>query len=507
VTGHAFRLELDGFGCPMAHCNRNDDSFHDLPPLRAVETAQKIVDPVVSPRASVHLGAFTGEKAAVCAYDSVLHPALVAYDYRSGAVLWTSPLEDLPGLFQRWPSGILLARVVRGDGTPQHCVFAANPVEFVAYSADGHRLWKRATSEVSAGAPNGVGMPTSLTFSDAHELVCVTTSGWIVKLNPLDGTVIASYRMDASVFVNGREYRGTFTTTKSPVVIGRVLYVLADFKPNGSYPPLHPFFSPVHLLRIELDQPGVRGAERLIKPMMPVRGPHDEAPDRVRLGVYKGTGSPPALVRPGESPILFAHAHTLTATGLEPTINAVEDRQGVLSIRWRSQLHVAPGDDIYAAPALHADSATLLVTTLQKIYVFREVSSLAGQVLSPPATDPVQLVPDAPRSTAASVKVGSPFALAFDADHDEIVVYTNFRMGAAPLQPSYGFLGAFALPVRARTKPRALWQRPLGVTRDGAPIPGFGTFGQPALFRYDASGEQATGVIVNTVATGTYIFR
>lgn len=506
MSAKPVRVELDGFGCPMAHCNRNDDSLHDLPPLRRVESSQKILDPVVSPRAFVHLGAFTGEKAAVCTYDSIQHPALVAYDYKSGSVLWTSPHEDLPGLFQRWPSGILLAKLAGLTGPSQHCVFAANPSEFVAYTGDGRRLWKRATSDISVEAANGVGMPTSLSFSDAHELVCVTTKGWVVKLDPLDGTVIASYRMVASVYVAGREHRGVFTTTKSPVVIGNVLYVLADFKPNA-YPPLHPFFCPVHLLRLELSQPSLRGAERDIKPLIKLSGPRDTAPDRVQLGVYKGTGSPPALVRAGKAPLFFAHAHSLGAAGLAPMITAVEDRQGVLGVRWRCILRVPPGDDIFAAPALHADSGTLLVTTLRDIYVFRDITSLAGDVAPPAAANPCELFAGASDLRTTSVRVGSPFGLAYDADHNEIVAYTNFRVSVAPTHLSYGFLGAFALPLGTGRKMYALWQQPLGASRDGTPIPGFGTFGQPALFRYDASGEEATGVIVNTVATGTYIFR
>jgi hypothetical protein len=68
-------------------------------------------------------------------------------------------------------------------------------------------------------------------------------------------------------------------------------------------------------------------------------------------------------------------------------------------------------------------------------------------------------------------------------------------------------MGAFAVPLDRRETTRPLWQQPLGVTRDGVPIPGFGTFGQPALFRYGYGGDEATGVIVNTVATGTYIFK
>lgn len=507
MNGKRVRLELDGFGCAMAHCNRNDDSLQDLPPLRTLETSQKIEDPLVSPRAFVHLGAFTGEHAAVCAYDSPSHPALVAYDYKTGSVSWTSPLEDLPGLFQRWPSGILLAKLIVDDGSPLHCVFAANPVEFVAYRGDGRRLWKRATAQVSPDAPAGIGMPTSLTFTDRGELVCVTTKGWVVKLDPLDGSVISSYRMDTSVFIDGREYRGIFVTTKSPVVVGDVLYVLADFKPNVSYPPLHPLFCPVHVVRIELSQPGVCGAEHQIKPLMQPAARGDTVPDRVQVGFYKGTGSPPVLARPGTSPLLFAHAHSLTTIGLKPAITAVEDRQGVLSARWQTSFDVPLGDDVFAAPALHADSGTLFVTTLHNIYIFRGVGSMSGQVPCPAPVEPSHLVARASEPRTTSVKAGSPFGLAFDADHDEIVAYTNFRISVEPSFLSYGFLGAFAVPVDPRAKPHPLWEGRLGVTRDGAPIPGFGTFGQPALFQYEGGDGQATGVIVNTVATGTYIFR
>jgi hypothetical protein len=491
----------------MAHCNRNDDSLHDLPPLRSVETSQKIVDPVVSPRAFVHLGAFTGEHAAVCSYDSPLHPALVSYEYKTGSVVWTSPHDDLPGLFQRWPSGILLAKVIVDGGPPEHCVFAANPVEFVAYAGDGRRLWKRATTEINEDAPTGVGMPTSLSFTNRGELVCATTNGWVIKLTPRDGRVISSYRMNTSVFVDGREHRGVFVTTKSPVVVGDSLYILADFKPYVSHHPLHSLFCPVHLVRVELSQPNVSGYECEIKPLVRPRHPTDTLPDRVRLGLYKGTGSPPALVRPGAAPLFFAHAHTLTRAGLEPTLSAIEDRDGVLSMRWQTVLHVEPGDDVYAAPALHANSGTLLLTTLRNIYLFRGVASLSGEIPAPAPINPAELVASASVPSRRSVRVGSPFGLAFDADQNEIVAYTNFRINFERSFLSYGFLGAFAVPVNPRDKVRPLWERPLGVTRDGVPIPGFGTFGQPALFRHEGADDQVTGIIVNTVATGTYIFR
>jgi hypothetical protein len=185
----------------------------------------------------------------------------------------------------------------------------------------------------------------------------------------------------------------------------------------------------------------------------------------------------------------------------------VEDRKGILSMRWQTVLHVERGDDVYAAPALHADSGTLLLTTLRNIYLFRNVASLSGEVPVPAPVDPCELVASASDSRTTSVKVGSPFGLAFDADQNEVVAYTNFRISVEPSVLSYGFLGAFAVPVNPREKIRPLWERPLGVTRDGAPIPGFGTFGQPALFRQEGADDQETGIIVNTVATGTYIFR
>src|SRR4029079_13315143 len=108
-------------------------------------------------------------------------------------------------------------------------------------------------------------------------------------------------------------------------------------------------------------------------------------------------------VRAGQPTLLFAHAHTLTASGLQPTISAVEDRLGVLHVRWRSVLEVQPGDDVHAAPALHADSGTLLVTTLQNVYLFRDIASVTGQMRCPPAACPDELVPCAADPRTSSV--------------------------------------------------------------------------------------------------------
>lgn len=490
-------FEADGFGCPMSHCNRTDDSLHDLPPLRAVESAQPITDPRVSPRASIHLGAFTGETMAVCAYDSPLHPALVAYDYRTGGVRWTSPLEDLPGLFQRWPSGLLLAKMAVAGGSKQPVVFAANPIEFVAYAANGERLWKRRLAEIDAA---GIGLPTSLSFTDDKELVCATTKGWIVKLNPADGSLVDAQRLEAQVHVDGRAYRGTFITTKSPVVIGNVMYLVVDFEANVTVPPLNPLVCPVHVLRIELSR---SATDHRIKPI----GYDADASDRALIGLYKGTGSPPAYVTMNGHVMLYAHAHALRDGQLQPSITAIEDQAGVFVQRWQCVLEVEFGDDVYAAPALHADSRTLLLTTLNSVYVLRNVDQLGGRVPAPRPLPACQMIANANDLRVADVKVGSPFGLAFDRETMEIVAYTNFRLKPRRGFISYGFLGAFALPAKAPAPARPLWHQPLAVSAGGMPLPGLGTLGQPALFQYDRGGAPATGLIVSTAFTGTYIFK
>jgi hypothetical protein len=111
------------------------------------------------------------------------------------------------------------------------------------------------------------------------------------------------------------------------------------------------------------------------------------------------------------------------------------------------------------------------------------------------------------RIRAAKVGVGSPFALAFDSETNDIIAYTNLRVYPVHGRRSYGFLGAFALPASGANVPSPLWSRPLGLTETGRLLPNPGTFGQPALFRYETDNGEATGLIVNTVYTGTYLFK
>src|SRR5262249_22995528 len=182
-----------------------------------------------------------------------------------------------------------------------------------------------------------------------------------------------------------------------------------------------------------------------------------------------------------------------------------EDRNGVLHLRWRSILATVPGDAIHAAPALYG--RTLLVSTKHNIFVFGDIETLVDNVRSPvPLTGLVRELPSR-RSATSAIEFGSPLALTYACDTDEIVAYTNLRVRAGREHRVYGFLCAFAVPARSPVTARPLWCHPLAITLDGSPLPGAGTFGQPALFRYEEGGDTSTGLIVNTVSTGTYLFK
>jgi hypothetical protein len=429
----------------------------------------------------------------------------VAIDVEREAVRWATRLEDLQGLPRRRTSGILMAKMTLDDRSEVRCVFCSNTAEFIAYTEGGTRLWKRPTNEITPDAPLGVGMPISISFTDSHELVAATTEGWIVKLDPATGAPIDAYRMETDVAVNHRRFHGRFVTFKSPAVIGDTMYLLVEFKARRSTP-LPRLFSPVHLIRVRLRQPDKPGHEHRIRPLEQPCGRGLEAPDRIRLGINRGRGSPPALVG-RDGVLLFAHAQTLTPEGFRPVLTAVEDRRGELVARWKCALDVSPADSLHSAPALHARSRTLFVTTYRRLFVFRHVDGLAGNVSSPQALASEHLLPFTPRPSHRRIEVGSPLALTYDEEGDAIVAYTNVRLLPVTGFRTYGMLSAFSVAARGTPRPKALWSQPLGLTDQGEPASGPGTFGQPALFRYQSDRGEATGVIVNTVCNGTYIIK
>jgi hypothetical protein len=308
--------------------------------------------------------------------------------------------------------------------------------------------------------------------------------------------------MDAQIYIGGRLYHGTFVTRKSVLVVGDTLYVLANFRPHPSTP-LHPTLRPVHLLRIRLN--GAEGGRR-IKPLSQPRSPSDPCPDRIRIGLFSGSASPSAWVDPAGQVQIFAQAHALIAGDLHATITAVRDDGSQLKRSWWCAFGAVPDDGIYSAPAFHAPTRTLIVCTMGRIYVLSRVGERVGLVPRPVPLRPEQLLSPSAVNRMARVRVGSPLAVTYDHDRDEIVVYTNFRVLSALTTESFGLMGGFALKSRGGP-PAPLWHHPLAISRDGKIEPGPGTLGQPALFQYPGPTGPSQGLLVNTVRTGTYVFR
>jgi hypothetical protein len=506
-------LDADGAGCPMSHCNQKADDFQRIRPLEGPIAMTKIEDPVVGSNATVLLGCTTGSSMAVCAYNALDSPGLVAYDYRSSEVLWTSPPEDLPlvggvGAFPgRLVLGVLIAKV-RVNGDPEATwVFAANPAEFVAYDANGTRLWKRPSDTITPLAPEGIAAPIAISFSEENELIVATRGGWIVKLHPSNGETIDAYKMDTNIFLDGTLYSGKLINRNAFSVVGNVLYLLAEFR-SESNSDLRIVDSPVYLVRVELSQPGVPGAEHKIRPMTVPLTPADPTPERLEIGLRTGGGSPTSLILPDGKVLIVGDADRRVGDVLRPVISVVEDDHGVLTERWRSSPTLELGDNISSSPAVHAESRTLIVGTLRNFYVFRDIDQLTGEVPAPaPYRKPDLIACGGAREDQADIRVGSPIALAFDDASNELVAHTNFKIRRDADAETFSFLGAFTVPLQGGESPRALWCEPLALSAAGEPAPGRGTSGQPALFEYEEAGGKTSGLIVNTFSTGTFIFR
>jgi hypothetical protein len=487
----------------MAHCDRCDSSFHALPPLRTVRRADEIRDAAVARSAKNNLGAYTGDAFAVAAYESPHRPAIAAFDRQDGSLLWTSPLGDLPAVgARRWVSGLLLARVCSSEDAGRRCVFAANPAEFVAYAADGTRLWRRALAGAALPAGEHLGAPRCVRFDDAGNLVSATTHGWILKLDPRDGTIIDAYLMQTLAEAGGRLRPGRLVTFKASVIIGDTLYLLTRFAPDH-LALLGPRYDPVYLVRVALRR---RAGGATTRPLTEPQELGEPLPDRVRVGVSLFGGSPSAMRTSDGRVLLFTNAAAVVHGHVRPTIVCVEDVDGTLRLLWRCVLDAGPDDAIYGAPVLDPRRGTLVAKTRRSVYVLRKVDSLTGAVPSPVPIPASDLVPNRTRGPARAVRMGGAGAIARDDDVGDLVLYSNIRV-AAYGRRSYGFLGAIAFPERDHAPPRPLWCRPLALTRTGDAAPGPGTFGQPALFRYETDSGWATGLITNTVRTGTHIFR
>jgi hypothetical protein len=498
------RVAADGCWSPMAHANRNDDSFHDLPPLRRIGSTQAIRDPRVSPAAHRGLGAYTGTTLAVCSYGEPSYPGLVAYDYPTGDVLWTSEPEDLPGTDHRRIAGVLLAQLRDANGGERMMVYAANQVEVIAYDYSGTLVWRTPTSEISPGPSERVGAVTTLTYRDDGHLILTTSRGWVALVSALGGEVVDAYRMDAEVVVAGRRQPGTFVNLKSSVVIDDALYLMMKFRPA------HPAAAPqlcnaVFLVRLRILTTATPRAAR-IEPLASLPGSRSEPPDRIQVGVTRLRGGSPCGWSSPVGNLIFLNSDQWVGGRLVPSVTAVRDDDRGLRRHWQTLLPAPPGDAIRGAPAFHAGTQTLVAPALGTVFVLRNAGGLDDR---PPMVEEIParcLLANVP--AGARVTVTSPGALTYDGGRDQVVMCNGFRIIVPGRSAPYSFLASYALAARTSGRSEPLWRYPLAATTAGVPLPGPGTFGQPAMFGLRAAdGEERTGVIINSVRTGTHIVR
>lgn len=497
-------IEVDGSWCPMNHCNLLDNSLQNVPPLLELSTnVQKVIDARISPQATNLLGCYSGEVMAVCAYSSPDYPALAAFRYHDGEVLWMTPIEHLQGYPTRAASTVLMAKIGVNGNLPTRAVFAANPLHVAAYRANGEVLWIRDLRKIVAEAPSGLGIPTTITITDDKALIMPTSEGWLIKLNPVTGAVIDAYRMETSMEVDGDLYEGVLVTINSAPIIGNVLYLNAEFVPDDSNPLPVPELSPVVVLRVELSQPNVAGQERKIRPIQSAQTPSDVLTDRVRVGVHEAGGSPPAWPLPNGDVFIVSDADRYVDDRLIPSIAGVRDHEGTLELAWRTSLST-PGDDIVAAPSLDPATGTALVSTKKNLYVFHDVNTLSGFFPPPQPFPSSELLTCRNDDGTSDVVPASPFAVIPSPETHELIAYTNFRVTPEDGE-TYSYLGAIAVSTSEVGEARVLWCAPLGLSDSGNEIPGQGTYGQPVFFRYNPDG--APGVLANTRDNGTYFFR
>jgi hypothetical protein len=483
----------------MAHCGRFDTSFQRTWPLMDVSSVELVADPQVSPIANSSLGCTTGQTIAVCAYDSPSYPAIVAYNYQDGSVAWTSSLSDLPPVRGRRYVNAPLLVALTGRPGPNEIVIAANPLQVAAYTASGSRLWRRNIQRQGVGV---VGVPVSFSIDNAMELVTATNQGWIIKLDPFTGAMIDSYQMNTNVFINGVMYSGTFIAQNSAAIYKNYMYLVVNFV---STVPLPGGVEPAYLVRVQLTQPNAAGLALSIVPLTVPTSPSDPTPDRVAIGQGDLEASPAIMLGKEGNIHIFTSSYSDGPIGWPIVVAARDDQTtSTLAITWASALQLI--DRTVAAPALYAANGILVVPTEANIYVFANVADLAGEVPAPEPLRRSAMITCAPPLGIARGGLGSPIGLAFNANTNELVAYTNFEF-EDPTERTYSYLGAFAIRVADGSPPaRPLWcasLNPMG----GGDGPGQGTHGQPALFQYQRDGQAASGLIVNTLSTGTYIFR
>ena len=437
---------------------------------------------------------------AVCSYGDPAYPGLVAFDYGTGDVLWTSDLEDLGGARHRRIAGVLIAHLSTEAIEDKGVVVAANQLEAVAFDYSGSLLWRSPTSGMALGVDRP-GAITSLSYRDDGYLIMTTSRGWVLLVAASDGSVVDACRMHGDPVIAGRRVQGTFVNFKSSVVIGDHLYLMTKFRPD-SVDLRSTSHDMIFLVRLAIR----RATTARCVGRRPQAAPRLESLDWIEVGVTRLRGGSPSAWQSPAGNVIFVNSDQVVEGRLVPSITALLDDGQAFRKCWRALLPAPMGDAIRGAPAFHPATQTLVAPALSTVFILRNITTFADEPPKVERLTAARLLRIAP--TDARVTVTSPGALTYDQDRHQIVMCSGFRIRLSAKAAPYSFLASYAVPVDQPRSSEPLWRYPLAATPTGVPLPGPGTFGQPAMFGLP-HGENAerTGIIVNTVRTGTHIIR
>lgn len=492
-------IEADGLGSPMPHANLLDNSLNLVPPLRRLERVTHLPRPAVC---SINFGAYTGENFALCVFESAEEPPLVAISLETDEVLWSLPLDVLPGTpVRRWMSGVLMAKLHFGDGSIARRIYVANRAEMICADHQGRIRWRRSSEQLVGRYGEALGLVRCVRYTPDCALVITTSHGQVLKVDPLTGETLELCLLESEATVAGQRVRGRYTVMQSPILAGRTIYVEAAFTPHDPALHDHPL-RPVALLRLTLGPDGIR----------PLAEPDADgsAPDRIVVGLAgddRQGGSPSAILDAEGWPVAIVNAYQQRGvSALRWGLRCIRDRAGELEELWRAEVTGVADTNIAAAPAFDPLTGIYLAPTRGAMLIVKDAAMRRG-VIEPDAMIPAKslLAPDV-RQHCVDAELSSPLSLARDGDEGKFVCYAAMAVMTPYDERPYSFLTAFEVVPDALPEVRPIWSGSLALGADGEPAPAVRSFGQPALFRYGPAKDR-TGIVMGSCFDGIAVFR
>ncbi|KAJ54775.1 hypothetical protein ACMU_16810 [Actibacterium mucosum KCTC 23349] len=496
-------IEPDGKGCPMAHSNLMDDSLCELPPLRTLSEVKHVPYPS---RGGINFSGYTGEKYAICVYESAREPALVAFDVNTGRKIWQTKREILdqpkdstaPG---RWISGLLLVNLVFDDGSRDRRVYAANADEMVCLDENGKTIWRRPTAEMAGeAADTKIGGARCLRYSKDNKIVFVTHQGVLCKIDPVDGSTVDVYPIRDLLMVDGQPQMAGYKVMQSIVLVDDTLYMQGALTADHT---TEKTMDPVRLMRVQVSGNGDDKSARLTE--TDVTG---ASSDRYQFGVVgdgRQGGSASAILREDGTPVILVNGNTPEG-GF--AVTGVADKDGKLQPQWHMDIPDRESPEMVAAPAIDPVTGLFFCASKGNMFVVRDAANRSGQIKADLTCPPITLLDPFFMKRATSAEISSPITLARDPETQGLVAYISMSLQIAGSTEPHAVLTALHVDLtETKLSVTPLWTGPLALDSNGDFAPATRSFAQPALFQYMAGKEPRTGIVMGTYQSGVTFFR